>query len=127
DLDKRSEGGDAQHFSVHNIADAMLGEERLPYIGLELLDAEREAPVIGFNGQHHRLDLVTLLENLRRMLDALGPAHLADVDQALNTLFQLNESSVIGDADNASPHMSADGITLRGIEPRVRRELLETQ
>ena len=56
----------------------MLFEEALPDIRLELLYAERKTAVIRFNGQNDGLDLVTLLQNLRRMFDALGPAQVAD-------------------------------------------------
>jgi hypothetical protein len=40
DFDEGSEAGHAQHFSVDNISHAMLDEESLPDIGLQLLDAQ---------------------------------------------------------------------------------------
>ena len=36
------------------------------------------------------------------MANFLGPRHLGDVNQALYTWFQLNEGTVICEADNAS-------------------------
>src|SRR3954470_3073787 len=61
------------------------------------------------------------------MLHALRPGHLADVNQAFNSLLEFDERSVVGHADDASAHVSAYRITMLGIEPRIRRELLESQ
>ena len=47
--------------------------------------------------------------------------------QAFDALLQLDERAVVGDADHAAMHMRADRIALRGIEPRIGRELLEAQ
>ena len=40
DLDEGAELRGAQNLALDDVADTVLGEERLPYIGLELLDAE---------------------------------------------------------------------------------------
>src|SRR3954471_2250887 len=61
------------------------------------------------------------------MLHALRPGHLAHVNQAFNSLLEFDERSVVGHADDASAHVSAYRITMLGIEPRIRRELLESQ
>src|SRR4051812_24652 len=61
------------------------------------------------------------------MLHPLRPGHLAHMNQAFDTLFQLDESSVICDAQNASLDMRADRVPLRGIEPWVRCKLLKAQ
>ena len=47
--------------------------------------------------------------------------------QAFDSLFELNERAVVGHADHAPVHVRADRITMLGIQPRVRRELLESQ
>ena len=77
--------------------------------------------------QHHRFHLVANVDDLRRMLHPLGPGHLADVHQAFDTLFQLDERAVVGHADHASVNVRADRIALGGIQPRVGSELLEAQ
>src|SRR5579864_3433375 len=61
------------------------------------------------------------------MLHALGPRHLAHMDQPFNTLFQLDESAVIGHAQNAAFYARANGIALRGVKPWIRRELLKAE
>src|SRR5438105_4259745 len=61
------------------------------------------------------------------MLHALGPRHFADVYQTLNALFELDERTVVGDADDAAVDARAYGVTLAGVEPRIGRELLEAE
>ncbi len=59
------------------------------------------------------------------MFGALRPGHLADMDESLNPLLQFYECTVVGHTDHASTNVRADGITVLGIEPGIRRELLE--
>src|SRR5579862_1344497 len=61
------------------------------------------------------------------MFHPLGPGHFADVDEPFNSLLKFNERSVIGHADDASLHVRTLGIAVLGIEPWIRRELLESQ
>ncbi len=88
---------------------------------------ERNAALGRIHVQHHALDLIANIYQLRGMLHALGPSHLADVDQAFDALLEFDERSVVGDADDASADVRALGITVLGIEPRIGRELLESQ
>ena len=46
DLNESAELRGAQHLAVHHIADAVRREERLPDIGLKLLDAQRQAAIL---------------------------------------------------------------------------------
>ncbi len=46
------------------------------------------------------------LTQLGRVLDPLGPAHLGDVDQALDALLELDEGAVVGEAD----HLALDAV-----------------
>src|ERR1700730_8339261 len=64
-LNKRSERGHAQHFAVDHVTDVMLLEERLPDIGLKLLHAQRQTTLVRFDGQHHRLHAIALLQHFR--------------------------------------------------------------
>src|SRR5271165_1869039 len=61
------------------------------------------------------------------MLHPLRPGHFANVDQALDALFQLDKRAVVGHANYAAANMRADGITLRSVKPRIGSELLESQ
>src|ERR1700746_603336 len=64
DLNERTELRHAKNFAVHYIANAMRGEEGLPGIRLELLDAQRETALFGLNAQHNSLYLLALLQDL---------------------------------------------------------------
>jgi len=77
----------AQHLAVDHIPDAMSGEEAFPDIGLQLLDAQREATILRLDAENDCLHLFTLLYDFRRMLDALGPAQVGDVYQAVDAVF----------------------------------------
>ena len=76
DFDKCAELRGAQNLAVNHVAHAMRGEEALPDIGLQLLDAQREAAVLRLDAENDSLDLFALLHDFRGMLDALGPAQV---------------------------------------------------
>src|SRR6266850_1708520 len=61
------------------------------------------------------------------MFHTLGPAHVAHVNQPIDTLFNLDECAVVGDADHAAFDMRAYRITMSGVLPGIRRELLEAE
>src|SRR6266404_4906319 len=92
-LHKCSELREAQHFAVYLIAHAMGVEEMLPHIRLELFHAQREAAIVRLNGQDDCLHLIAFLQYFRGMLHALGPAHVAYVDQSVDSILDLNESA----------------------------------
>ena len=53
--------------------------------------------------EHHDFDLVVDVHQLARMADALGPRHLADVDQAFDAVFELHERAVAHHVDDRRP------------------------
>src|SRR6185437_4998512 len=61
------------------------------------------------------------------MLHPLRPGHLAYVNETFNSLLQLHESAVIGNAEYATLHMRADRITFCRVEPGIGRELLKAK
>ena len=61
------------------------------------------------------------------MVDALGPAHLADVDQALDARLQLDEGAVAHDVDDLAGVPAADRVLVVDVGPRAGRLLLEAQ
>src|SRR6266849_4950209 len=110
DLDEGSE--------VRQIADASFdrhthGEflmQRIPRVGCQLPHAQRNAALRWVHIEHDTVHLISNVDQLRGMLHALRPRHLADVDQALDALLKFDECAVIGDADHAAAHMGAHGI-----------------
>src|SRR5690625_212466 len=61
------------------------------------------------------------------MTDALGPAHLADVDQAFETGFDLDESTERSQVGDLSFDLLADVVVDQNLVPRVGDELLHRQ
>ena len=104
-----------------------LSSSCLPGIVLELLHAERDAAIVRVDREDDRVDLVAGLDHLRRMLHPLGPGHFGDVDEAFDALLELDERAVVGDGKDAAADLRADRVALGGVEPRVRRELLEAE
>ncbi len=61
------------------------------------------------------------------MADVARPAHLGDVDQALDARLELHEGAVVGDRDHLALHPRADRILLGHVLPRVRLQLLHAE
>src|SRR6185437_4276359 len=101
--------------------------EEHPGIRLELLEAEADALGARVDLEHLALDLLTHLEQLRRVLDLLGPAHLADVDEALDAGEQLHEGAVVGDAHHLALDLLAGREGFLRQVPRVLLGLLQAQ
>ena len=104
DLNESSELRGAQNLALHHIANAMLLEEGLPHIRLQLLDAQRQTTVFRLDAKNDGANFLTLLENLRGMLDALGPAQIADVNQSVNAVFNFDEGAEVGQVANPAFH-----------------------
>ena len=99
----------------------------LPGVLLALAHAERNLVVLLADLQHDRLDLVAFLDDIIRLGDLLRPAHLGDVDQALDAVFKLNKRAVWHDVDNLALHAAAFRIfDVNGI-PRVPVLLLQAE
>ena len=127
DFDEGSEVGEIANASFDRHADRELLMQRIPRIRRQLAHAERNAALGRIHVEHHALHLIADIDQLRGMLHALRPRHFADVDQAFDSLLEFDERSVVGHADDAAADVRALWIAMLGIEPRIRRELLESQ
>src|SRR5271166_5448509 len=126
DFDKGAEVGEIANASFHRHANRELLMQRIPWIGSQLTHAERNAALRRVHVEHDALDLIADIDQLRGMLHALRPSHLTDVDESFNSLLEFDERSVVSYADHASADMCTFGIAMLGIEPGIRRELLES-
>ena len=127
DFDEGAEVGEVANATLDDGSGGITLGEVLPRILQELLHAERDAAVGGIDAEDNRVDLVAGLDQLGGVLEALGPGHLREMNEAFDSLLELNERAVVGDRENAAVDVCANGIALRGIEPRIRRELLEAE
>ena len=83
-----------EHFDDFALMNAVLSEDSLkvvPRVVLKLLVPERETTVFLVDVKHDNVDLCANLCELRGMLYLLGPAEVANVNQAVNAFLQLNE------------------------------------
>src|SRR3954469_18947920 len=124
DFDERAELGEVADLALDLRADRILVGQVVPRVGLDLLEAERNPPRRAVDAEHHRVDRVADVEQLRRVLDALAPRHLADVDQPFDAGFELDERAVVGQADDLAAHPRADRVALHHVRPRVGDQLL---
>jgi hypothetical protein len=121
---ERAELGEVADLAGDLGADRVLPARVVPRIGLDLLETERNAARRRIHAEHHRVDGVADVQDLRRMLDALAPRHLADVDQPFDARFELHERAVVGQADDLAAHARADRIAIHHVRPRIGDELL---
>src|SRR4029077_13267569 len=126
ELDEGAEIGCARNFAANHVADFVLGEPVSPDI-VHLLDTEREAAILRIHFQHFGLHRVALFEAIARMLDALGPADVADVAQAFHALFDFNECAEIRKITDAAGDDCAHRILFGGCAPRVGESLLQAE
>ena len=73
-LHEGAEVGHADDLALDDVADLVVREELVPDVGGELLEAQGQALVLGVDVEDDGLDDVALLQDLGRVLDALGPA-----------------------------------------------------
>src|SRR5215211_2149109 len=93
--------------------------QRLPGVLLHLLHAETDATGSRIDTQHFNLDQVSRVDNLARVLHALGPAHLRNMDEAFNTGLEFDERAVVSHARNPSVHARTHRETFLDTGPRI--------
>src|SRR4029453_4602201 len=111
-LDERAEVGKADDLARHPRAHRIALLDRGPRVGLDLLEPERDPFVLAVEIEDLRLDLLALLEDLRRMTHVAGPGHVRDVQQAVDPRLELDERSEIGEVPHASEHPRAGLVAL---------------
>src|SRR5262249_31530066 len=87
---ERAEHGDARDFALYDLAHLVLLEPVAPDV-VDLFHAQRHAAAIRIDAQHLRRNRLALLKDFMRILDALRPADIADVHQAVESVFQFDE------------------------------------
>ena len=98
-----------------------------PRIFLGLLEAEADALVLAVDVQDHDVDRVALLHDFRRMLDALRPAHVGDVNQAIDARLDLDERAEAREVANLAVDARADRVLERQHHPRILLRLLHAE
>src|SRR5205807_2503877 len=123
------------HALVHQAQHAapQLGAHRIgfadpqPGVLLRLLQPQRDALVLGVDVQDQHLDLVAFLHDLGRVLHALGPRHVGDVDQAVDAGLDLDERPERGEVAHLALDAHAHRIFLRQRHPGIFLGLLHAE
>ena len=92
-----------------------------------LLDTQRDAAALLVNIEHHHLNLIAELHDFRGMDVLVGPIHLGDVHQTLNTLFDLGKATIVGEVGDLGDNTATLGIAAGNLYPRILAQLLEPQ
>ena len=127
DADEEAELGDVPDLAFDLAADGVGGHEGLPGIVLGLLDAEADAALDRVDVEDLDVDLLAGGDDLARMGALARPAHLRDVDQALDARLQLHEGAVIGDVGDPPLEAGGDRIFGGHALPGVGLQLLHAQ
>src|SRR5688500_9636085 len=127
ETDEQAELGRILDLALDLGADRVRSREGLPRIGLGLLEAERDATLLAVDLEHRHVDLLRGRDDLARMDVLLGPAHLGDVDEALDARLELDERAVLGDVGHPALEHAANRILGRGAFPRIGLELLHAE
>src|SRR4030095_3451454 len=88
---------------------------------------EADALVLAVDVQDDHVDRVALLHDLRRMLDALGPAHVGDVDQAVDARLDLDERAEAREVPDFPVDAGSDRVLQREHDPRILLGLLHAE
>src|SRR5208337_328551 len=127
EADEEAELGLVLDLALDHRTHRMLLREGLPRVLQGLLEAERDAALGGVDFEHLDLDLLAGRDDLARMDVLLGPGHLRDVDEALDSRLQLHERPVVGDVRHAALHLLADLVPGLDIGPRIFLQLLHAK
>src|SRR5262249_3349021 len=127
DLDEGAVVGQVAHHAADDRVRRIALGHLVPRIGLHLLHAQGDFLLLLVDVEDLHLDLIADGDQLAGVVDALGPAHLADVHQALDARLQLDEGAVAHDVDHLAGMTAAHRVLVGGAGPRAGRLLLQAQ
>src|SRR5207244_3115915 len=105
----------------------VLARDLVPGIDLGLLHPQGDLLLLLVDAQDDDLDPVADVDQLAGVVDPLGPAHLGDVDQALDPLLELDEGAIAHHVDDFAHDAGADRVLVGDVLPRAGRLLLQAQ
>src|SRR5437870_9316866 len=126
-LDERAEVGEADDLARHPRAHRIALLDRGPRVGLDLLEPEGDPLVLAIEIQDLRLDLLALLEDLRRVTHVAGPGHVRDVQEAVDPRLEFDEGAEIGEVPHPAELPRAGLVALLDRRPRIGLHLLHAE
>ena len=98
-----------------------------PRIFVQLLQAQRDAAAFLIDRQHLAANLLSLFQHFAGMADLAGPRHVADVQQAVDPLFEFDECTVVGEVANLAFDDRIDRVLLGDAGPGILLGLLHAE
>src|SRR6185437_4768531 len=123
-----AEVGQLRHSAGDNLAGLILvGNIGGPRIFVQLLQPQRDAAPLLIDRKHAAFDRLALFDHFAGMADLAGPAHVADVQQSVDALLDLDERAVVGQVADHARDRSARRIAVGDLVPGVLLGLLHAQ
>ena len=98
-----------------------------PRICFEMTNGEGEFLFFLADADHDGVDLLAVLKNITRAVDSACPREFTDVNETLDTGFELNEGAVGNEASNFATDLEIHRIFLGDFVPWVFRHLFEAE
>ncbi len=127
EADEETELGDVADRALDHRALRVARQEHIPGIVLGLLEAQRDAALLGVDLEDLHFHLLARRDDLAGVDVLLGPAHFRDMDQAFDARLQFDESAVVGDVCHGARHLGADRVLGLDAGPRIRLQLLHAE
>src|ERR1700678_534335 len=83
--------------------------------------------VFRLDAENDRANLLALLQDFRGMLDALSPAQVRDVYQAVDSVLDLDEGAEVGEVADTALNDGADRVLVFELLPGIFLELLHAE
>ncbi len=99
----------------------------VPGIFLELLEPESDSLTVLVDIENDSPYGIALLNDLIRMDDLLGPGHVRDMQEAINSIFELDKGSVVGEIPNNTLDNRSDREFFSNEIPGVLLDLLHAE
>src|SRR5262249_22036405 len=127
EFDEHPEIGNRTDLALDARVERVAFGDALPRIARRLFHPEAHALVLDLDAEHHRVDLVALLDQLRRMPHLARPREIRDMYEPVDARLDLNEHAEVCDRLDLAVHLATHGMPLRELLPGVRLGLLEAE
>src|SRR5690606_21307994 len=125
--DDRALGLDRLDHALHHGALVIGSDVVVERIAFQLLDAQRDAFLVGVDAQHHGFDFVALLEVADGLFAGFGPGQVGQVHQAVDAAGQADEHAEVGDRLDGATDLVATLEVGGELFPGVLAALLHAQ
>ncbi len=100
--DEDTKIGNIFNFSFNNRTNRIVIGNQIPWVRLKLFHTKRDPLGLSLDVEHHDFDLITDGNHLGWMTGFFRPGHFGYMNQALNTFFQFDKNTVIGNGNDLS-------------------------